>query len=254
MTRSALPILLLALLVPLAACGKKGPVRPLIKPLPAAPAGFSARQLGSHVLLSWLLPSVNQDGSPLTDLRAVRLYRIEYAPGGYCPECRDPVLPLRQIELDFPEGVHRDGERLLLLDEQVRPGVGYRYRLRGVTRSGFEGDAATVRRDVQPAPPLPTALTARPGDRQVHLHWRLPEGLPAGTELLGFNVYRSQGSEPFPLRPYNVDLVPVPDFSDYGLDNAVNYRYTVRSVVRSGGEILESDAAVEAGATPGLEP
>lgn len=255
--KSKLPVLtifVLLLLLALSACGKKGPVRPLIKPLPAAPTGFFTHQAGNRVLLSWTIPSVNQDGSKLDDLLGFHLYRIEYEEGSFCPECRDPEAPLHRFDLDYLEEVRRDGQRLSFWDTQVRPGVGYRYRLRAVTRKGFEGEGSTLQRVVRAAPPAPEGLSGQPGDRKVQLRWRTPEELAAGDVLLGFNVYRSTGDVPLPEKAHNITLILAPEFDDYGLDNNTPYRYAVRSVVRSGGEVVESEASAEVVATPGLEP
>ena len=71
----------------LASCGKKGPVRPLLKPLPQAPAAVTVRQQGETTLLSWTLPTRNQDASSLTDLQGFAVYRMEYDPVEGWPGC-----------------------------------------------------------------------------------------------------------------------------------------------------------------------
>lgn len=243
-------LLLLVLLVGLSACGRKGPVRPLLKSLPAPPPGLSVRQEGARLLVSWSIPATNIDGSPLTDLQGFRLYRIEFEPGRECPECRDPAVPRADIDLDFPRGVIRQGDRFYFWDEDVRSGSGYRYHIKGVTRQGREGEGTQVSRNVHPAPAPPLAPGAVALDRLVRLAWTAPLKSPVGSTLLGYNVYRWGDDEPPPFLPLNSDIVTVARFEDFGLINGTTYHYVVRTVVQIGSEVVESGASETVSATP----
>lgn len=243
-------VILLLLLLPLSACGKKGPLRPLLKPLPEAPGAFNIRQDGERLLLSWTQPKNNQDGSPLTDLQGFHLYRIEFDPGHDCPECRDPELPRADIDLDFLRGVVQQGERFYFWDDSVRGGIGYRYRIKAVTRSGREGGGSVAARVVQMAPPAPAGLQASGRDRQVRLRWAAPVDLPATTVIAGYNLYRAAGEAPFSPLPLNSKLIVATDYDDFGLENGVTYRYVLRSVVKVGAEAVESAASEEVAVIP----
>ncbi|HBT82219.1 MAG TPA: hypothetical protein DEB35_01890 [Desulfuromonas sp.] len=247
-------LLLFALLLCLPACGRKGAVRPLLKPLPGPPPGFTVRQDGARLLLSWDLPKTNLDGSPLTDLQGFRLYRIEFEPGRDCPECRDPDQPRADIDIDFLRGVVRQGDRFYLWDEAVRGGSGYRYRLKGMTRQGREGDGAQVSRIINLAPSPPRAPVAVALDRLVRLSWSAPESTPVGGRPLGYNIYRWVDGEPLPYLPLNSDLVTTEGFEDFGLINGTNYHYVVRTVVQFGADVVESSASEAVAATPVPEP
>lgn len=254
MVRRPLLLLFLILLVGLSACGRKGPVRPLLKSLPAPPPEFSVRQEGARLLVSWNLPTTNIDGSPLADLQGLRLYRIEFEPGRECPECRDPDVPRADVDLDFPRGVVRQGDRFYFWDEDVRSGSGYRYRIKGVTRKGREGEGAQVSRNVHPAPEPPLAPGAAAFDRLVRLSWTAPLEYPVGSTPLGYNIYRWGDGEPLPYLPLNSDLVTRERFEDFGLTNGTTYHYAVRTVVQFGAEVVESSASEAVSAIPLPEP
>lgn len=241
MTRALLPILLLLLLL-LPGCGKKGPLRPKLAPLPAAPADFQARQLGDALLLSWTLPGANQDGSPLETLRTLHLYRDEFEPAEECPSCRDTSVLYRKIDLDYLEQARRQGNRLLLSDPGIEPGRGYRYRLVAVGGSGQEGAPALLRILAQPPPPAPQQLTAIPLDRQARLSWA-PVTPQAGTTLLGYNVYRRTLTESYGDTPLNLTPLTSANFDLFGLENGQAYIFGVRTVVQIGAGRVESLAA-----------
>ncbi len=254
MARRPLLLLLLALLLCLPACGRKGAVQPLLKPLPGPPPGLTVRQDGARLLISWDLPKTNLDGSPLADLKGFHLYRIEYEPGRDCPECFDPHQPRADVDLDFLRGVVRQGDRFYFWDEDVRGGSGYRYRLKGVTRQGREGDGAQVSRTVATPPEPPLAPVAVSLDRLVRLSWMAPLEYPVGATPLGYNVYRWIDGELLPYLPLNSNLVTTEGFEDFGLTNGTTYHYVVRTVVQFGAEVVESSASEAVVATPVPEP
>lgn len=241
MFRPLMPVLLLLLLL-LPACGKKGPLRPKLAPLPAAPTDFQARQFGDGLLLSWTLPGGNQDGSPLPDLQTLHLYRDEFEPAEECPECRETTILYRKIDLDYLQQARRLGNRLLLTDEAIAPGRGYRYRLVAVGGSGQEGAPAKLRIVAQAVPPAPQQLVATPLDRQVRLNWQ-PVTPPSGTTLTGYNVYRRTPSSAFVEAPANLAPLTSTSFDLFGLENGQAFIFGVRAVLQVGTQGVESLAA-----------
>ena len=123
MIRNLTTLLFISLMVAaLAACGKKGPVRPKLLPLPAAPAGLAVEQRGNHFLLSWEIPERNQDGSPLTDLQGFRVERMIFQSGEDCPECREDFKLAAEIDLEYLRNAARQGNRLFWWDIEPAPG------------------------------------------------------------------------------------------------------------------------------------
>ena len=247
--RHALPLqilLLLLFLVFLPACGKKGPVRPLLKAEPAAPGNPEARQIGGAILLYADLPELNLDGTPLTDLGELRIFRRETA-GGVCAECDEPSELWRTID---PFTAPRDGQRLAIRDDDVRPGYGYRYRLVPVTSRGLTGAAATLARQLHPFPPAPLELTATGFDRMVRLRWSESTDLAPGWKSLGCNLFRTTGEAPFGLTPLTSRPTVGGRYDDIGPLNGTLYRYQLRCLVEQGGIIVDSPPSAIVTVTP----
>jgi len=233
-----LGIFLLGLLI--AGCGKRGPVRPLAKPLPAAPSDISLQQLGEGFLLSWTLPRTNQDGSPLEDLEGFVLYKMSYDPAHDCPECRDTSLEWRRVDLEFLGAAHRIGSTLSLWDDDLEPETGYQYRVVPFTFRGQQGKSALVRRPFFAPPAAPTDLSAEALDQLVRLRWLPADPHSSPGERVGFRVYRRQTEEASPFQPIHSDFLQDPRYEDFGLKNNILYDYGVRSAVRIKGLFVES--------------
>jgi len=247
-SRLLLPILLLFTL--LAGCGHKGPVRPLLQPLPAAPGALSLEQRGERLLVAWNLPRTNQDGSPLTDLAGFRVYKMRYDPAQDCPECRDTSVLLQDVDLEYLRDVRRSGDRLYLWDDGLEAGLGYQYRVVPYNARGRDGATTQLRRTYVAPPPAPTGLTASGHDRMVRLSWEPATAAAPDFEMIGYNLYRRETDEPFPFEPVNRQPLLEPTFEDFGVQNDHTYIYTVRTLARSGGQRVESQLSTTATETP----
>jgi hypothetical protein len=201
-------------------------------------------------LLSWGLPEQNQDGSPLTDLEGFRIYKMKYDPIEECPECRDTSVLLEDVDLDYPRGVTRRGDRFYLWDAELDVGSGYQYRITPYNRKHREGAPAVVRRPMAVPPLSPSTLTATGHDRLVRLAWEPVTEEREGVEWLGYNLYRRQLGEAFPPAPVNNEILSAPSYEDFGLENDRTYIYAVRSVARISGQPVESALSELAEAVP----
>lgn len=248
MAKNLTIILLLVITSVVTACGNKGPVRPKLLPLPAAPVALAVEQRGDDFLLSWGIPQRNQDGSPLTDLQGFRIERMSYQPGEDCPDCREEFRPAAEIDLEYLRHASRLGDRLFWWDIDPAPGQGYRYRVLPVTRRGQLGAPAKGLRLFVPPPPPPTEVTAAGQDRLVRLSWQAPAE-PAA-EIVGYNVYRRGPGDPPPLQPANGRPVAATSFDDFGLKNGQTYLYTVATVIQIRGVAAESAPTAEIEARP----
>lgn len=224
----------------LTGCGMKGPVKPLQKPLPAAPPEISLAQKGERLLLSWQIPETNQDGSELTDLARFRIYRMEYDPDDECPGCSDTSTLRREVDLEYLRNVTRREGRLYFWDEEVQTGTGYNYRVVPVTEKGREGASAVARRAMIVPPERPSKLSAQGLDQQARLRWDESSSSDAEVEILGYNVYRAVGDQPFVGAPVNSKILASPEYEDFGLENGQTYRYAVRSVTSKENLTVES--------------
>lgn len=239
----------LLLIVMLAACGKKGPVRPKLDTLPEAPEEVTLKQQGNLFVLAWTIPSANQAGSKAEDLTGFRIKRLAYDAAEGCPTCRDPQEHVAELDRAYPTPGQRIGNRIYWRDLDIHIGSGYRYAIVPLTVGGLEGPAATVHLAAQSPPPSPAALQVEAGDGQVTVQWTAPD-LSAGMELIGYNLYRRQAKRPFPMVPVNAEPLQVTRLLDRGLDNGRAYEYRVSALVRIGDQLLESMASPGALITP----
>jgi hypothetical protein len=84
----------------------------------------------------------------------------------------------------------------------------------------------------------------------VRLRWQPATESREDSELLGYNLYRREGIEPFPFSPVNREILVEPDFEDFDLENGRTYTYAVRTVVRIMGKTVESALSSTVSATP----
>jgi hypothetical protein len=233
-----------------AGCGKKGPVRPQRQPLPAAPEELVLRQQGTQMLLSWLMPQYNQDGTELTDLAGFKVMRMEFDPDEDCPDCRDTSILLRQVELEYLRDVLRMDDRFFLVDPDLEEGRGYQYRIIPYNRWGQDGIAVTQRQAMSAIPPAPESVQAETGDGVLILTWQAPQGLGTDMELMGYNIYRRRPGRPFTVAPLNSQPVSAVRFEDRDFKSGSTYLYAVRAVVRHQQREVESRLSKAVIATP----
>lgn len=245
-TRKLLLVALgLSLTTLLPACGKKGPVRPRLASLPAAPAELVILQQGESFLLSWPIPELNQDGSAAEDLSRFRIYRMIYAAADGCPTCRDPEELVADIDPLYPAPAIRTGKRLHWRDEAVAPGTGHAYLVVPATAGRHEGGAVAGHRTYVAPPPPPAGLKAEATDRQVRLSWNASTELPAGQELLGYNLYRRGQQDGYPPLPLNARPLIDSRLTDLIAEGGKTVAYRVSSVVRTGEAEVESAPSAE---------
>jgi predicted small lipoprotein YifL len=237
------------LAITLAACGKKGALVPPEALVPAPASDLQVRQQGDGFRISWTAPTREERGRPLRDLAGFRLYRHEVLPPGEdCLACPESWVFVRNVDLDYLRDVQRSGDRFSCADRDVKTGTTYRYSLTAVSRRGAAvGRPAFVEPRKKVVAPSPPTLTAVPSPTAVTLEF---VATPlAGSDRLGFNVYRQRSGEPTPVAPLTPAPVPGPTFIDRQLDRDVVYRYTVTAVVRFDGEEVESAPSNEVAAS-----
>jgi len=250
LSRLVLLAVLLLTLIPLAACGKKGPVRPPLASLPMAPAEFTIAQQGNDFLLAWTAPAKNQGGESAEDLNGFRIYRLVYNAVDGCPTCRDPDQRVADLHLLRPEPAVRIDKRFYWRDPAVAPGTGHSYLVVPVTVGGQEGEGAAAFRSYQSPAAAPATLTAEAGDRQVQLVWSPPATIPPGTQLLGYNLYRRPEPGSYAPVPLNLEPRREPRLVDLAVEGGRPLAYRVTTVVRSGEQLLESAPSTEVLVTP----
>jgi hypothetical protein len=249
--RRAAPLFLAAALA--AGCGRKiAPEAPLLV-IPARPEPLSVTQEGGDVVLRFPFPSRTVQGSPLTNLTRVTVFRelVPAPPGARAPgpaeekaerereeklfrQRAETIRDLRLEDLDEvtvgSEVVVRDSMLPLFLEKRLGR-VFLRY---GIT-------ATRDRKRVSPLSPLvsivprmapsePTGLVATVEEGRVCLEWLPPAAMLDGAApatVAGYAVYRRDEAE----ESYGdwLGVVARPPFVDEGLAPGKQFVYTVRA-------------------------
>lgn len=223
------------------ACGKKGV---LVYPdmlVPVAPSAASAFQSGSGVKIQFEVPTTDRTGNRLNDLAGLNISKRESdsAPDQTCPACLDDYHLFRKLYLDLlPDSAQRFGNRLVLLDGEVRTGKSYSYIVTSFTKEGVAG-ASSPRLAVHMIQAvLPPILQAESFPTEIKISFvSLPPDM--GT-LVGHNLYRMAQKDALTHFPINREPLAGKDYIDSGLARGIRYRYLARAVVR-----LETGAVVE---------
>ena len=202
------------------------------------------------MLLSWMMPQNNQDGTDLTDLAGFKVMRMDFDPAEDCPDCRDTSILVRQVELDYLRDVQRMDGRIFLADPNLEEGRGYQYRIIPYNRWGQDGTPVMQRQVLSVIPPAPEAVQAETSDGVLTLSWQAPQALSADMELIGYNVYRRRTGRPFAIAPLNPRPVTEGRFEDRAFTSGSTYLYAVRAVVRQQRREVESRLSKAVIATP----
>ena len=234
-------LLVLLLLAGLWGCGKKMAPIPPDSLVPGEVRQFTVRQDGQALRLTWLLPRVNVDNQPLTDIQGFRILR-QHDTLAAAAGCAPDLHLLAVIDLSFPQLGEVAGEAVSYRDEQLEPGRRYFYQVVGFARGGQAGlPSAVVSHGWDTLPQAPSSLTAQAGDRQVQLTWPAVARLADGRPLPGkptYHIYRQASGEEWRL--VNQNPVSEAQFLDISAANDVTYRYLVRTVRKIGADTLES--------------
>ncbi len=201
-------ILLVALTLSLAACGKKAPPRWIASKAPGAPTGMQVHYRPDQISLQWKAP----EGKVAAEDYVVN-------------RSRDGGEPVR---IAVVKGTK-------YLDRDIDPMSTYTYEVIARAGEGMEAPPAFAKnvgaKDALP-PPQGVAVTVKP--EAVVITWHADPGVS------GFNVYRSARSDKFPPAPRNPVLVKGGRFEEMpGTDRT--YYYTVRAAMLS----LDGDLFVE---------
>jgi hypothetical protein len=234
----------------LAACGKRHPPLPPVERVPQRTELLSGVQRGNQVILSWPAPRRNASDESVQSIRRVDVYRLA--------EAVDDPLPLTEEEFSArstligsvnEEQINGAKDSLAYTDElSLSEPVRLRYAVRYVNAAGQRATfsnflliepAASVSR-----PPV-VAPSPEVSENAINVRWDAPQANVDDTRpanLLGYNVYRSAGSQNEPAgTPLNARPINATSFADQSFTFGEEYVYVVRAVsLGTGGEPVES--------------
>jgi len=219
-------------------CGKKGP---LIYPdmlIAQPPQQLKVAQSGSALRLSFDLPDKDRSGRKLEDLEAILIGRRVYQEND-CVSCQDQYQALQKVDPAFPAPAQRQGNRLVVVDTDVRNGERYQYRLQTVQKGGIIGSATTtamVKLLVAPNSPELKVRSVFGG----FIALDLTSVAQQEATLVGYTIYRGEGSSGA-LVPMTT-LTGITHYEDQAVQRGVVYRYAATVVVkRDDGMLAESE-------------
>ena len=233
---------LIALLLSLTACGKKGALYYPDMLVPDATTVTSVSQIGSSVKLQFVLPHNDRMGRKLADLAGVKISKRQSDSNdeGSCRSCTTDYHLFRKLYLDLlPEGALRYGDRILVLDGDVSLGKTYSYSVVPFTKDGVDGLASphVSVRLVQPT--LPPIVHAESFPTEIRISCAtLP---PVAGRFIGFNIYRTTKEDTVSYLPINREPLMEKDYTDSGIERNVKYRYMARTLIKlESGDVVES--------------
>jgi predicted small lipoprotein YifL len=256
---------LVAVVLAVAACGKKGPPLPPLVKLPVAPSDFTAARRADTVELQLTVPSANTDNSRPANVARVDVYALT-GPAAVSeadvlkqgtkvasiavkaprdPEATfDPSDPEQsEADIEPPEGQGLDQGALAQVQEKLaapstgssatQPAAVRTYVGVGITTKGRRGPVS--RRAAVPLVPPPSAPTTPEvtyTETAIVLKWA---PAPSGA----YNVYEATGPS---LSQLTKSPIAEAEYTDRRMTWGATRCYAIRSVETVGALAVESDA------------
>ena len=244
------------------ACAKTGDPHPPVFHVPKPAADLEVRQYDSAALLSFSVPAVNTDGSPVTALGSVELFRLAEPRGGPSGPLAEEdflrraerIVEVRAADLER----YTRGGRVVLRDELRFPDPvarfqnTFRYAARFVNRAGqTAGLGNQLLFSPVPVPEPPAAISFELAQEYVRLRWTAAPPAAGYREapIVGYNVYRAEEGQDFSPAPRNKEPVQGTEFEDREFEFDKTYRYAVSVVASAASPNAESHASQPATVT-----
>jgi len=238
-------------------CAKvAAPEPPLVK-VPSRSTDLAAAEHSDGIILTVSMPTVNTDGTPVSTLKQIEVFRIIEADRG-------PLLPLPQEEFlwraeriveisdDFSRFLR--GRVLVFADELPAAGrasayqKSFRYAVRFINaknQTAGLGNQVTVAPTPLPLPPAD--LSSEAGQDFVRIRWSAPVENDDGSRparISGYKIYRSEDPKSPSSAPLNDSLLLKPEFEDRTFQFDKTYYYVVSVVASTENPYAESRGSV----------
>lgn len=229
-----------------AGCAKTGEPQPPLVRTPKPAVDLAARQYSDRVVLTLSMPTENTDGSALTTLASVQLFRLT----GDRTESAAPIgeeefLKISELVFDVPAeqlSQHLREKTLVFEDPLIFENrsliyvKGFRYASRFINRKRqTAGLGNQVYVTPVAIPEAPAGISAELAQGYVRLQWTPPQNntdksRPA--RIAGYNVYRTEDPQKLPQTPRNAELLLSAQYEDRSFEFEKTYNYAI-SVVGS---------------------
>jgi hypothetical protein len=232
--------LLLIFLVMATGCAKTGAPEPPRLLVPRSATDLAAEQKADAVVLRVAPPRENTDGSAVTTLREIEVFRLAadrnrgsmpISEESFLEEAeRVLIIPAANLPRHLQNGflVVRDDLSFLLEDLYTQ---GFFYAVRYINRKNQTAGLSN-RAYIAPIPiPAPPGdLSAQVGQGGISLNWAKPVRNRDGStppRVAGYNVYRFEAADEFPQSPLNSAPIESSQFEDRDFQFGRTYYYAV---------------------------
>jgi hypothetical protein len=234
-------------------CGYVGePLPPLIQ-IPGRISDLTAIQFGKHIKLSWTVPKFNTDGSAVTTLSRIEIYRLLSKSDSTVTIdgklfVQSAIKWMVLDEANF--GAYREGEKLVLADRlqglderEIFQGF-FSYAIKAINQKKQDaGFSNLVTLKMLPVPTPPEGVHFSFGEQFIELSWQGPtyniDGSPVEASLK-FNVYRNLTPEARVKELLTRTPLEETRFKDTSMVLGQTYYYVVRSVINTPEGPIES--------------
>ncbi len=230
-------------------CGKKDDPTAPVAVAPGKVRDFAVRPRGNAIVVSFVLPEKNNDGSLLADLAGFTVLRSEQPFARECKDCPKRFLVIGDIDYKTYLMNNPQGGAIEYSDSALTVQTVYTYRVMGYDadkRPGVPVTGPDTYWDVPSAPPR--AVRAELQGKSVVLRWEVPATLQDGAAFEGpvaYNLYRRTPETSFPLVPINSEPIAALSCRDRGIIKDSDYVYTLRAIRQVRESAIESEASAE---------
>ncbi len=255
--RRGLPgALCLGVVLFLQGCAKIGAPEPPLVKVPRPSTDLAAQEHSDGVILTVSMPTLNTDGSTVSSLKQIEVYRIiEAGRGPWLPLSQEDFLwrAERMIDLidDFSSYLH--GSVLTFNDPLPAAGregayqKSFRYAVRFINaKNQTAGLGNQVAIAPVPLPLPPSDLSSEAGQDFVRILWSPPVENDDGSRparIAGYKIYRSEDPKLPSPAPLNDTLLLKPEFTDRNFQFDKTYYYVVSVVASAENPYAESRAS-----------
>ena len=247
----------------IAGCAKTGDPHPPFLLIPKPPTDLSARQYGDQALLSVSMPAENTDGSPVTTLATIEIFRLMEQNRASAPLSELEFLKRAQLVFAIPAGKLNSFLREKTLtfrdplefpDRALIYSRSFRYAFRFVNDKDQAAGLTnqTVFSPV-PIPPAPQGLSDEITQDSIRIRWEPPAANMDGStppRIAGYNVYRTADPKHFPPNPINSEPLPAAEGTDRDFQFDTTYYYQVAVVGSRENPQAESPPSMPLQVTP----
>jgi hypothetical protein len=228
-----------------AGCAKIADPQPPEIRIPKPATDLAACQVSDFILLSVSKPAQNTNGTPVSTLRSVDVYRLATDKSSIMNEPSSDSEFLKQASriqsipsTNFESYLH--GNTFSIQDRiPLPPGATiythvFRYAVLFVNnKNQAAGLSNRVRIDPIPIPQHPEGLIARVAENSIQLQWNIPiKNMNGSTpaRIAGYAIYRSETKDSVPSAPINSDPLQKAEYEDRNFEFDKTYYYAVRTI------------------------